>query len=450
MSVIANLTNWAPKTDLSPPTKSLMLPMQLDSGRSPGLLLSLMTLGSVFVATAIAWGAITKVNELTVAPGQLRPVGSVHSVQHLEGGIVEEILVSEGQIVEKGMPLVRLQPAQANADLDQLDARRAGLNLRIERLTALIENRPIAFGNLEENFPTVAKDERSAYEAARAQDLSERQALQSQLDQHNSEAEGLRSQASSLKRQLALQNEQLAIRKDLVEEGYVSKSQYIEIQRDTEKVNEQLQVTQGQLSSAVEALNEAQIKLGEYDSKFKSQLADDRAKATAELGEVDAVIPKQEDRVERLTVRAPIRGIIQELVPKSVGQVMRPGDLIASIVPLDEEIVAEIQIPPQDIAHIKPGEKADIQVSTFDSVRYGKISGTVQQISATTFQTHDGVPYYKAIVTLDRDYVTYLGQKQHVVPGMVVQAEIATGSKSLLAYMLKPIYNNYSAAFSER
>ena len=450
MSMIDKLTRWTRRSDERPSAKTLMLPLPLETGRTPGLALGFLTLGSAFVVAIVAWGSVTEVNELTVAPGQLRPAGSVYSVQHLEGGQVQEILAAEGQIVEKGEPIVRLQPVQATADLDQLDARRAGLRLRIERLSALIGRRAPDFGDDGRKFPQVMKDEAEAYESSRAQYDNERQALGLQVEQRNAETEGLKSQVASLERQLGLQKEQLTIRQSLVDEGYVSKSQFIEIQRETEKINEQLLLTKGQLSSAQEGLKEARIKLAEYDSKFSSQLTDERAKASAELGEVAAVLPKQADRVDRLTVRAPVRGIIQELVPKSVGQVLRPGEMIASVVPLDEKIVAEVQIPPQEIAHIRPGQSADLQISTFDSVRYGKVPGKVRQISATTFQTDDGVPYYKAVIALDRDYVSFLGQRQSVVPGMVVQAEIATGSKSLMAYMLKPIYNNYSSAFSER
>lgn len=450
MKMFEKLTSWASHGNERPSARTLMLPLPLETGRTPGLALGFLSLGTAFVIATVAWGSVTTVNELTVAPGQLRPAGSVYSVQHLEGGQVQEILAAEGQIVEKGAPIVRLQPVQALADLDQLDARRAALRLRIERLSALIDRRAPDFGTEGGKFPAVMKDEAEAYQSGKAQYENERKALGFQVEQRSAETEGLRSQVASLKRQLALQTEQLSICQSLVDEGYVSKSQFIEIQRETEKINEQLLLSEGQLSSAGEGMKEARIKLAEYDSKFSSGLSDERAKASAELGEVTAVLPKQTDRVERLTVRAPVRGIVQELVPKSVGQVLRPGEMIASVVPLDEKIVAEVQIPPQEIAHIKPGQSADLQVSTFDSVRYGKIPGKVRQISATTFQTDDGVPYYKAVIALDREYVSFLGQRHPVVPGMVVQAEIATGSKTLMAYMLKPIYNNYSSAFSER
>jgi HlyD family type I secretion membrane fusion protein len=430
--------------------KALMLPLQLEDGRAPGLSKSILTLSSMFVVGVILWGLVTNISELTLAPGQLRPDGFIHSVQHLEGGQIEDIYVSEGQIVEAGMPLVRLQPVQAAADLDQLQARRVALSLRIERLSALVESRAPRFGQPGSKYARILLDEQEAYETALARSEQERRSLQSKIEQHKAESEMLVRQIESLKRQLAIQREQLQLRENLVRDGYVARTEYLDIQREVEKSDELLILTSGQRTAALEALNEARIKLLEFEAAFKNSYSEERAKATAELGEVAAMSPKQEDRVERLLVRAPVRGVIQELVPKSVGQVLRPGDLVASIVPADGDIVAEVQLPPQDIGYVKTGQKAEVQVSTFDSARFGKVPGTVRQISATTFQTTEGVPYYKAVIGLERGFVTFAGQRHRLLPGMVVQAEIATGSKSLVAYMLKPIYNNYSTAFSER
>ncbi len=427
-----------------------MRPLQLENGSTPNLPKSILTLGSLAVAATILWGLTTRVNELTVAPGQLRPVGFIHSVQHVEGGQVADILVSEGQSVQKGEPLVRLEPAQATADLNQLESRRAGLSLRIERISALVDGRALDFGPSRQLFPDMARSETAAYDSALAEYRSGQKSLASQISQRSAEANGFKSQVQSLKRQLGFQNEQLAMRAGLVAQGYVSKSDYAELQRAAEKTNEQLVSATGQMETAIEAGKEAEVKLGEYQETFRRQLSEERTKATAELAELRASAPKQEDRVNRLVVRSPIAGVIQELAPKSVGQVMRPGDVIALIVPTDQEMIAEVQIPPQEIGHIKTGQSADIQISTFDSARFGKIPGIIQRISAATFQTQEGVPYYKAVIKLERDFVTVSGERHPLLPGMVVQAEIATGSKSLAAYLLKPIYNNYSTSFSER
>ena len=428
----------------------MMSPLALELGSSPGLSSGMLTIGSLFVAASIGWGATTRVEELTIAPGQLRPTGFVHSVQHLEGGQVAEILAVEGQLVERGMPLVRFQPVQATADLGQLDARRAALSMRVERLSALIEDRPVDFDPWLGGFAGIVNHEQAAYESARAEYDEERQSLVSKVEQQKAETDSVRDQVGSLERQLAILKEQLAMRADLVRQGFVSRSQHLALQREAEKTNEALLLARGGMMAAAAALTEAHIKLKEYASSFRNRLSEERAKATVELAEVAAVAPKQEDRVDRLTVRAPAAGVIQELVTKSLGQVVRPGELIASIVPMNGDMVAEVRIQPQEIGQVQSGARAEIQVTTFDAVRYGKIPGTVRQISATTFYGQEGEPYYKAVIDLDRNFFMFSGQKHFVMPGMVVQAEILTGSKTLMAYLLKPIYQNYSTAFSER
>lgn len=433
-----------------PSISTMMSPLALEHGKSPGLSSSILTIGSLFVAACIGWGAVTHVNELTIAPGQLRPTGFVHSVQHLEGGQVAEIFALEGQLVEKDMPLVRLQPVQATADLEHLDARKASLAMRIERLSALIDNRAADFSSWAGKFAEIEKHEQAAYDSARAEYDEEQESLLSKVDQQKAETDSIRNQVGSLERQLAILGEQLAMRAELVEQGFVSKSQYLALQRDSEKTNEGLLLARGGLMAASAAENETNIKLKEYKSRFRNRLSEERTKATAELAEIAALSPKQEDRVDRLMVRAPTAGVIQELVTKSVGQVVRPGELIASIVPMNEDMVADVRIQPQEIGHVHSGARAEIQVTTFDAVRFGKIPGTVRQISATTFYGQEGEPYYKAVIALDRNFFSFSGQKHFVMPGMVVRAEIFTGSKTLMAYLLKPLYQTYSTSFSER
>ena len=267
------------------------------------------------------------------------------------------------------------QPVQATADLDQFETREAALSIRIERLSALVENRAADFNRWSGRFAGIVKHEQTAYEAARTEHAEAQQSLVAKVDQQKAETDTVRDQVGSLERQLAILNEQLAMRTELVRQGLVSRSQHLALQREAEKANEALLLARGGLMAAAAALTDANIKLKEYASSFRNRLSEERARATEELAEVAAAAPKQEDRVDRLTVRAPATGVIQELVTKSVGQVVRPGELIASIVPMNGDMVAEVRIQPQEIGQVQSGARAEIQVTTFDAVRYGKDSG---------------------------------------------------------------------------
>lgn len=206
----------------------------------------------------------------------------------------------------------------------------------------------------------------------------------------------------------------------------------------------------GQLKKALKAINEVRSALFGFDADVQKKLANERAQASSELAELKKTIAKHTDRVSRLLVRAPIRGIVQELVPKAVGQVIKPGDLIAKIVPLDQELIAEVQIAPDDIGHVKAGDKVELKISTFDPARYGRIKGRLKKVSATTFKTERGEPYYKGTITIENGFVGADRQKNIIMPGMVVSAEIVTGAKSLIRYLLKPVYRSLDVAFSER
>ena len=430
--------------------RALTLPFRLEDGRVPGMSKWLLYLSAVFVLAGVVWASVTEIRELAVASGQLEPAGSVQLVQHLEGGIVSEVLATEGQVVKAGDALVMLQPTAASSDLAQLRVRVAGLNLQIERQSAAIERRKPDFGDLGNSFPDLARNQTQAFEAERTRLAQTKDSLIARVEQKLAEVQAFDTESESLERQLAIDREQLDIRKKLKAQGFASKATVLEARRAYERTNSDLIALRGRLESAQEGLKEARSRLLEADADFINRMTEERAKATIEHAELKEMLAKQEDRVTRLLVRAPVAGIVQELVPKAVGQVLQPGELVARIVPMGQELVAEVQIAPGDIGHISIGDNADIKITTFDPARFGSIAGTVAKISASTFQNEDGEPYYKGVIKLAQNYVEAAGQRHLILPGMVVNAEIVTGSKSLTRYLLKPVFRSLDIAFTER
>lgn len=436
------------KTDDLP--HRLTLPFTLEEGRVPGMLSWLLYLASVFVIACVAWGTITEIRELAVAPGQVEPAGSVQLVQHLEGGIVSEILVAEGEIVEPGTVIVRLQPTAANSDLAQLDARAAALELQIERQSAALEGRIPDFDDTGKVYPDLARDQLQTFRSERENLTQTKDGLIARVEQRFSEVQTLHAEAESLERQIAIDLEQLQIRKKLKAQGFASRAIVLKAKRAWENTNADLISVRGRLDSTQEGLNEARIKLLEADAGFNNRMTEERTRASAELVELRQSLAKHRDRVARLLVRAPVKGVVQELVPAALGQVLQPGEMVARIVPMGQELVAQVRLEPKDIGHVKVGDPADIKISTFDPARFGSIPGTVEKISASTFRNEDGDPYFKAVISLENAYVGLGAQRHAVSPGMVVSAEIITGSKSLTRYLLKPVYRSLDIAFSER
>ena len=247
-----------------------------------------------------------------------------------------------------------------------------------------------------------------------------------------------------------IQQQQFDMRRTLAVDGNMSKKQVLDSEPPTSSRACWCTTTEGKLLATQEALREADAALAESDAQAHKQWSEELAKASSELAEVQESIRKHADRVERLTIRAPTRGRVQQVLQRSPGEVVRPGETMARIVPLDDALVAEVLVKPEDIAAVKVKDKADLKVTAYDFSKYGKIRGEVAFISPGTIENDDKRTYYKVQISFNQDRSDRYAKEWHLQPGMTVDAEIISGSKSLLQYMLKPIYRGIDVAFSER
>ncbi|MEQ9518283.1 MAG: HlyD family type I secretion periplasmic adaptor subunit [Parvibaculum sp.] len=430
-------------------SKKLALPLTLEESGPPRFYQHLLITGGVFLLLAIIWGTVTEIRELARAEGEVTPAGQVQLVQHLEGGIVSEVLVNEGEVVEKGQALLRLQPVAAEGDLGQLTARRAALTFKLERLSAFVEARPMSSDLASKDAQLFAEENALLNSAITAADR-QREGLMARIEQRQTEVGSLAGQKESLRKQVELILEQVNMREGLVEKGLVSRIVCLETRRSLEQTRVQLITTAGSLASAREALREAEFGLEELDATLINTALEERSKAAAELAEADSAINKLTDRVTRLTVFAPVEGIVQDLAAKTIGEVIEPGGLVAQLIPMNDELVAEVRVMPIDIGHIQVGHPASIKITTYDPARFGDIPGEVRRISATTFRDEKDEPYYKVIIALSKPHVGLGAEHHSILPGMVVNAEIVTGSKSLVRYLLKPVFRSLDMAFTER
>ena len=432
-----------------PSAEELALPLDIEAGRWPNVFRSIMVSLTVGLGLLVIIAAIAPLRELAVAEGQLTPEGSVIPVQHYEGGIVAEILAKPGEIVDADAPLIRLEPTGARADLGQLSARRTSLIATRARLLAqLDETRP--------NFAALglADDQRREQEELfrrESEGLAKiRETFAARIAQRTAEIQAAQSEMISLDAQLGANRERLALREKLHKEGYSSRNAFLDAKVTLEQTRARVAQVQGQIESGRSGLAEVRGQLADAESTRRVQWSSDLAKTGAELAEVEQQIAKSRDRVDRLFVRAPSRALVQDMVPKSPGDVLKPGDTVAELVPIGERLVAEVKLRPDDVGYVRAGLQARLKVTAYDPESFGPIQGEVLSVSPTTFKTEKGEPFYKARVGFDRTDV-HLGTERHpLLPGMVVRAEILTGEKSVLRYFLKPIFRSFDLAFSER
>jgi adhesin transport system membrane fusion protein len=442
------------------PTRHLTQPLVLEDGRTPRLLSRTLFIVSGFILAMAAWATFSEIRETTFASGQIVPSGQVHIAHHLDGGIVAELLVREGDRVVEGQPLIKLEPIAAASDLEQLQVRRASQMLQIARLDAEAREALPQFGAVGTAYPELAAEQARLHASSMNQRRQERATLTARVAQRRHEVSTQTAALETAKAQVPLARDLFEIQSQLISQGLTSRKNYVESRSALLRFEGERTTAETKLRTALEAQAEAESALAQADALAAQKIAEERAKATADLAEIEQQIAKLTDRLERVVVRAPSTGLVQEIVPKAAREVVKPGDVLVRIVPTDHDLVAEVRIDARDAGHVQVGMHADVKFSAYDPALFGTLSGTVTHVSATTFSPQLGQappaghaasePYYKAIIRLSSNHVGSGARERPINPGMVVQAGIVTGSKSIVRYLFKPISNSFDVAFTER
>ncbi|MEM7168671.1 MAG: HlyD family type I secretion periplasmic adaptor subunit [Pseudomonadota bacterium] len=430
-------------------TKFLSRPLVLEEVGPPAVLSHLLVVTSGLLLVGIGWSAVANISETAVTSGQIMPASAVQVIQHLEGGIVDQVFVENGQFVNEGDPLIRLAAADAQAELQQLQAREGGLTLRAERLRAFVLGGEPTFSR-DQEYPQLAADQQAIFKLQVEAREGQRSVIQSRIEQRKSEIAGLEKQQRNVEKQLELISEQVDMRKTLLQKGLDSRVNYLEVQRTHTQVRGELVTLIGNIATTQEALNEAKSSLIELDANLRNEALNEMGQVTNELAQVRETMAELHDRVSRLDVFSPATGIIKGLATQTVGGVIGPGEPMMEVVPVQKNMVAEVQILPQDIGHIRIGQPAKVKVTTYDVARFGALEGILEHISASTFQDEQGEPYYKGTIALQQNHLGNQEGHNLVLPGMVVAADINTGKKTVLEYLLKPVYRAFDLAFEER
>jgi adhesin transport system membrane fusion protein len=437
--------------DRPPVSENLLnLPVELRSGSSGHLARRTIYIISATVLTMVVWAAVSPIEEVAVASGKVVPASAISDINHLEGGIVEEVLIKEGDAVHVGQVLIRLNANQTGADLAQLEARAANLTIKRERLTASMNDQEPNFGEYGARYAAIAEEHRQAFYRDRLQAREERRQLEQAVERLAEQLVSARDEEISLVAQERLQEEQATIRKRSHAKGYTSKMTMLQAQAIAEQAYQRLLTARARSAELDKLHSEAQTKLRETVAERIRKLSEERADVAAQLNEAEETLIKYRDRVVRLDVVSPLDGIVHSLVYNVRGEVVKPGSLVAQVVPNERQVMAEVELQPHDIGHVRVGNEAELKLSNYDSNMVGIIRGEVELISPTTFETKDGKPYYKVRITLDRNSLHVQGRELPISPGTTLQAQILTGSKTLLRYMLKPVFQSLDTAFSER
>ncbi len=404
---------------------------------------------SMLVA-AILWARVTVLAEVTSAPGEVVPAGLIHDVQHLEGGIVSEVLVRNGDRVKKGELLLRFAPPASQSEYEQILVRKGSLKMEAERLQAVIEKRQPDFGAAGQQFPELARKQLMIYKAQIASFESELGVIDAQIRQRTVELVRQKNQADSIDKEIALLQEQVNIRTRLNADQVVARTELISTQSRLAEVEGKRRGVADSIVVATSARSEAQQRRLELFARTHKELELEAGEVAERLAEVEQSLIRLRDRVTRLDMRAPVDGIVQGLTITRINAVVDPGQVIMQIVPVDDELIVEARISPAKIGHVRLGQQAVIKVDSFDYARFGSVSGEVFGLSPSTYLNDQREPYYRAELRLDSSHVGEASSLLSIIPGMTVQVDIQTGNKTILDYLLKPISRGFNTAFRER
>ena len=422
----------------------------LEEGGISVFVRSAMVMLSVGFLALVAWSATTEIKETAITFGQVMPTGAVNKIQHLEGGIIEQIMVRDGDLVEKGQVLIRLKADGAQAELSQTETRLGNLQLEAERYRALAEGREPDFTVLMAQYPELAQNQSEIYRIQTELDANQSEILQVQIKERNAELAQLSDQEATLRKSVDLLSQEVTMRRSLYEQGLNSKVLFLNIQRELNEAQGNLSNVVAEKGRARETIAEANLRLNELEKSQREEAITELGRLGGEIAQAREALRKLRDRVDRLEIVAPTHGYIKGLQFTTIGGVIAPAQVVMELVPVDDVLIAETRISTEDIGHVHLGQPVTVKVSAFDFIRYGGIEGELVSISASTFVDENGRPYYKGKVALDDDSVGVGAKAQKIIPGMTVQADIQTGERTLLEYLLKPVYVSLDQAFSER
>jgi multidrug efflux pump subunit AcrA (membrane-fusion protein) len=371
----------------------------LEEAAPPAYMKTTVKLVCYALAVFFLWALFATLDVVALAPGQIMPIEAVKVIQHVDGGRIATIDVVDGQTVREGQVLMRLNSTEAGAEYQTVVAKYWGLYTRVERLRALLSDKPADFSKVPEEYKQLVAEQQFTLKTSR-----------DQIDQ--------------LQKEIKIFTEVSAIRSDLEKEKLNTRVQALEAQRN---------------------LNGAQAEL----LRYRRTNMDELNAAAIELAQTEEQMNKLQDRLKRVDIVSPVDGVVQDLKFRTIGGVIPPGAILMNVIPMDGKIHAEVRVSPSDIGFVKVGQGARLKIGTFDFMRYGTIDGRVSMVSSFSSLDEKQQPYFKVIVSLPKSYVGS-DQDKRIDPGMTVQADIMTDRQSVLRYLLRPIYVAFKQGMRER
>jgi len=412
----------------------------------------LLWVGAFVIIWLIAWAYNAEIDALTRGQGKVIPSHQIQIIQNLEGGIVSEILVSEGDHVKKGDILVKIDDTGFLSSFAESQLRYNELQAKTIRLLAESTGKAFSVSEkIRKNSPNLIQHEESLYKTNKEQLQNNILIYNRRLRQKRSELTEAQAELLQLTKNYRLISQEVELNRPLVKKGIISEVEFLQLQRQQNTIKGDMKAIELSIPRLVSILEEQKDNIKEVKLKFKNAAKEAFNEARAEMSRIESSNIAREDKVQRTLVRSPVDGTIKQLLINTIGGVLRPGMDIIEIVPTQDNLLVEAKIRPADIAFLYPGQKAIVKFSAYDFAIYGSLTGVLTHISADTIVDDvDKQSYYLVRIKTDKNYLGNEHKKLYIIVGMTADVDIVTGKKTVLDYILKPILRARENTLSER
>ncbi|HEY8026516.1 MAG TPA: HlyD family type I secretion periplasmic adaptor subunit [Burkholderiaceae bacterium] len=396
----------------------------------------------------IAWAGLVDVDEVTKGDGKVIPSQQLQVLQSLDGGIVSQILVKEGDIVNPGQVLLQVDSTRFESSVRENRSEYLSLSAKAARLLAIREGK--AFdppADVMAEDPKTVEQERQLYETANSEMQAQISIARQQQEQRQHELAEARAKQSQASQAYESTVKELNVTKPLLASGAVSEVEVLRLQRDVDRYRGERDIAGAQISRAQSAVAEASRKIQEVELDYRNTASKEFSETTAKLNALTQSSAGLSDKVKQSSIRSPVRGTVKRLLVNTVGGVVQPGKDIVEVVPLEGKLVLEAKVQPRDIAFLRPGQKAMVKFTAYDFSIYGGLDATLELIGADSVTDERGNTFYTVRVSTTK---TSLANNLPIIPGMVAEVDIVTGQKTILSYLLKPVLRAKQAALTER
>ncbi len=404
-----------------------------------------------FVIAFFIWAAFSELEEVTRSNGKVVPSSQIQVVQNLEGGILSELNIRVGDVVERDQVLLKIDKTRFTASYNESRASFLALTAKVARLEAEVQGKKFIVPQVvEKENPRIGSREAQLYKSRMRALENSKQILKEQLAQRRQELTELQGKLRELNRTNEILKKEIGITRPLVSQGAVSEIDILRLERQSSEMRGSIQAIELSIPKIRSQIKEAKKAIEDEKLKYINLAREELNKAYTDLESISASSVALADRLQRTEVRSPVKGTVNRILVNTVGGIIQPGMDLIEIVPLEDSLLIEARIKPSDIAFLRPDQKAMVKFSAYDFTIYGGLEAKLEQISADSLTDERGDDYYLVRLRTKKNYLGSEDEPLPIIPGMIVTVDIISGKKTVLSYLLKPMLRAKYLALRER